>query len=137
MAFELYQLHLLMNNPEGTLAVGPLPNEVASHFGCRIGIAQLSHRSLHHILDDHSDIDLLTLLCMPEMIRKGLWIADRPNGACVVYQPPDQWELFYASGLKVVGDGFEPYMGSFYRIGKRQIAAKRKRGVVLREHAPV
>lgn len=133
MALELSQLHRLLATPVGSIEAGKLPKPVAQHFGCDLGIAYLSSRSLKHILDEHKDIQLLDILHMPNMILNGLWVADRPNAACVVYSLPGS-EIHYASGLKVVGGGFEPYMCSFYRIGTRQIAAKRRRGVILQEH---
>ena len=133
MALELSQLHRLLQNPVGSTVAGVLPASVAQHFGCTLGIAYLSSKSRKHIVTDHADIQLLDVLHMPDMISNGLWIADRPNSACVVYSPPDTTNLHYASGLKVVGGGFEPYMCSFYRIGTRQITAKRRRGLILQE----
>jgi len=135
MPLELSQLHSVRQNSIGSVIAGYLPGVVAKHFGCHLGIAYLSRRSLEHILANHKDIQLLDILQMPEMIRSGLWIADKPNSACVIYTPPDRDGMFhYASGLKVTGGGFEPYMSSFYRIGRRQIDAKRRRGIILQEH---
>jgi hypothetical protein len=133
MAFELYQLHVLLATPLGAVNAGLVPFEVSEHFGCKQSFAYLSSDSLKHILKKHPETDLLDLLCMPDMVQSGLWIADRPNAACVIYKRPDTG-LLYASGLKVAGEGYELYMGSFYRITERQIASKRGRGAVLREH---
>lgn len=38
------------------------------------------------------------------------------------------------SALKVVGEGFEPYMCSFYRLRDKDLKRKLRRGDVLRPH---
>lgn len=135
MAFELYQLHVLLKAKDGNTAVAPIPSIVSAYLGCRQPMAYLSSSSIRHILEKHPDIDMYELLHMPDMIRFGLWLADdkNPNVALVIYQPADAAPR-YISALKVTGDGFEPYMSSFYRLRDRDYRAKLRRGKVLREH---
>jgi len=135
MALELSQLYFLRSNrdPYASIEVGYLPQEVAAHFGCGLGIAYLSSRSLNHILDDHADINIVDLLHLPDLIQRGLWVADRANSACILYQPSGGF-MRYASALKVAAGGFEPYITTFHRARERQTKAKLKRGRVLRNH---
>ncbi len=96
-----------------------------------MGIAYLSCKSLHHILTDHPDITMFDLLCLPEMIKRGLWIADRKKSACVIYKH-SEGGLRYKSALKVVGDGYETYISTFHRVvDERQLKSIMKRGRVL------
>jgi hypothetical protein len=133
MSLELSQLHRLLSTPSGSVPVGSLPDAVCARFGCRLGIVYLSSSSLKHILAKHPDVSLMDMLHLPNMVQKGLWIADRPNSACVLYQLPES-ESRFASALKVTGDGFEPYVSSFYRVKKSQFRTKRTRGEILQEH---
>jgi hypothetical protein len=135
MAFELYQLHVLMKAKEGNTEVAPIPSAVSRHLGCHQTMAYLSSDSIRHIFRKHPDLDMFELLHMPDMVRHGLWLTDyeKPHMAIVVYQPPDTSPR-YASALKVTGSGFEPYMSSFYRLRDRDYRAKLKRGDVLRPH---
>ncbi len=134
MAFELYQLHVLLQAKDGNTAVGPIPREVSAYLGCRQTMAYLSSRSIRHVFDEHPDLDMLELLHMPDMVRNGLWLTDykKRHMATVIYEPPDAPR--YMSALKVVGDGFEPFMCSFYRLRDKDLPRKMKRGDVLRPH---
>ena len=134
MAFELYQLHVLLQAKEGNTPVGPIPAVVAAYLDCRQPMAYLSSRSIRHVFEKHPDLDMLELLHMPDMVRNGLWLTDYKNRhiATVIYEPPGAPR--YMSALKVVGDGFEPFMCSFYRLRDKDMARKLKRGDVLRPH---
>lgn len=48
-----------------------MPAEVGSHFRCGIGIVYLSAYSLNHILEEHTDVQMLDLLLLPTMLRAG------------------------------------------------------------------
>ena len=136
MALELSQLHFLKSSADrhASIEIGYMPPEVAIHFGCGLGIVYLSAYSLNHILDEHGDhLSMLDLLHLPYMIQHGLWVADRPNCACVLYQVPDSSSR-YAGAMKVAAGGYEPYITTFHRARRRQTIAKMRRGHVLRNH---
>jgi hypothetical protein len=134
MTLELSQLYRLRDLTDGNTPVAPVPRAVADYLGCKLTMAYLSSKSLRHVLAGHPDLDLLELLHMPDMIQRGLWLSDheKPHMATVIYEPLDAPR--YMSALKVVGDGFEPYMCSFYRLRDRDLPRKLKRGNVLRPH---
>lgn len=135
MAFELFQLHVLKNTPNGNTPVGVIPSQVSTYLGCNQTMAYFSSVSIRHVLAKHPDLDMLELLHMPNMVERGLWMTDKNkrNMAVVIYQPPDTSPR-YISALKVTGEGFEPYMCSFYRLRDRDYQAKLKRGTILRPH---
>jgi hypothetical protein len=134
MAFDFYQLHVLRDTANGNTPVAAIPREVSDYLGCKQTLAYFSSQSLRHALEEHSDLDLMEFLCMPDMVRHGLWITDRKvrNKAVVIYHVPEARR--YISALKVTGEGFEPYMCSFYRLRDRDYRAKLRRGDVLRPH---
>lgn len=76
---------------------------------------------------------MFDMLHLPNMLQDGLWVADRPNAACVLYQVSGA-EVRYGAALKVTADGFEPYISSFYRVKKSQFRTKAARGDVLQNH---
>jgi hypothetical protein len=134
MAFDLYQLHVIRNLANGNTPVAAIPHEVSTYLGCNQAMAYLSSVSIRHVFEEHPDLDMLELLHMPDMIRNGLWLTDhkKRNMATVIYEPPGAPR--YMSALKVVGDGFEPYMCSFYRLRDKDVPRKLRRGTVLRPH---
>ena len=133
MPLELSQMYGLLQNPKGSVVAGRMPVAVARHFGCSLGIVYLSSRSLNHIIIEKRHCEIIDLLVLPEMLDRGIWIADRENAACVAFHPPDTFSTLFCA-VKIVGGGFEPYLSSFYPGKSRQIEAKRQRGMVLQEH---
>ena len=135
MPFDLFQLYTLKNSPDANTPVAAIPREVADYLGCKQSLAYFSSVSIRHVFKDHPDLDIFELLHMPDMIARGRWVSDRskPHYAVVIYFVPDS-PLKYQSALKVTGDGFEPYMSSFYRTRDRDIRRVMRRGDVLREH---
>ncbi|RNJ44346.1 hypothetical protein B5V01_30255 [Mesorhizobium erdmanii] len=129
---DLTQLEGLLEPPDRTVAVGYMPASSAAHLGCSLGIAYLSSTSLRHILQDHPDITLIDLVCLTSMLHDGLWIADRPKHAVVVYNPPET-DKRYKAAIKVTAGGFEPYVCTFHRFGDRQLESLLKRGRILWE----
>ena len=128
---DLTQLEGLLEPPDKSVPVGYMPASPSAYLGCSLGIAYLSSTSLRHILKDHPDITLIDLLCLPMMVRDGLWVADRkPKNAVVVYDHPDTKKR-YKVAIKVTADGFEPYVSTFHRFGDRQLEALLERGTIL------
>lgn len=132
MGIELSQIYNLLRNRDGTIQFEHLPVRVAEHLGSNLRIVYLSSRSLRHILADHEDVGELDILVLPDMIRWGMWVADKPNEACVFYRHPETDKL-YKAAVKVTGDGYEVFVSSFYRCNPRQIESAKRRGTVLAE----
>ncbi|MER8864787.1 hypothetical protein NKI19_13885 [Mesorhizobium sp. M0751] len=73
---------------------------------------------------------MIDLLCLPMMLRDGVWVADRPKNAVVIYDHPATKKR-YKAAIKVTAGGFEPYVSTFHRFGDRQLEALLKRGIIL------
>lgn len=130
MGLELSQLHNLRTTPLAAIPIGHLPAPVAVHIGCPLAIAYLSCQSLLHILKAHPDIELMEMLCLPEMVKNGLWVADGKRTAAVIYVHPETGRQ-YKSAIKAAGEGYETYLGTFHRIKRRQRETILRRGEVL------
>lgn len=135
MPFDLFQLYTLKNSPDANTPVGAIPQEVSAYLGCKQSLAYFTSRSIRHVFEEHPDLDMFELLHMPDMIARGRWLTDhrKRHYAVIIYFVPDS-PLKYMSALKVTGEGFEPYMSSFYRTRDKDIRRVMKRGDVLREH---
>lgn len=130
MGLELSQLYNLRATPLAAISIGYLPNEVALHIKCPLAIAYLSSHSLNHILDAHPDVTMLDMLCLPEMVRHGLWIADGKKTAAVIYVHPETG-VQYKGAIKSAGGGYESYICTFHRLKRRQRDSLLRRGPVL------
>lgn len=130
MGLELSQLHNLLANRQAAIQIEYLPAPVAKYLGCPLGIAYLSSISLHHILKEHPDVQLLDMLCLPMMVKHGQWVADRPGSACVLYRHPETG-LGYKSALKATAGGYETYLSTFHRCEGKQRKSILKRGELL------
>ncbi|WP_368465714.1 hypothetical protein [Hoeflea sp. TYP-13] len=102
-------------------------------MGAQLDLVYLSSASLEHILEKHGDVEMLDLLVLPKLLETGLWIGDRPNTCSIAFQHPDDGNR-YISAIKSAADGYEHYITTFHRCGKRQTKSLLKRGPVLRKH---
>lgn len=73
------------------------------------------------------------MLCLPVMIRNGLWIAETNGRACVVYSDQNTNKR-YISAIKVAAKGYEVYLTTFHLCRPRQTASLLKRGTILQTH---
>ncbi|WP_319499297.1 hypothetical protein [uncultured Cohaesibacter sp.] len=133
MSLELSQLHKLKQTKGASIWIGKLPQEVQLHLGSKMDNIYLSQASLIHILTEHQDVNLFELLIIPEMLLKGLWIADRPNWCCISFQCTEE-DRRYKAAIKAADNGYEHYLTTFHKTSKRQTKSILKRGPVLRKH---
>ncbi len=119
MSLELSQLDNLRNNPKGNVNVCHLPLPVSHYLGCPTSIAYISGVSLQHILEKHPDITLIDMLCLPWMIRDGIWLPNNGNSACVLYENRDNGKRFKGA-IKSAGGGYETYITTFHQCKPSQ-----------------
>ncbi|TIR25112.1 MAG: hypothetical protein E5X34_10510 [Mesorhizobium sp.] len=130
MGLELSQLHNLLLTPLAAISIGHLPPAVSAYLKCPLGIAYLSSFSLTHILRKHPDVSMMDMLCLPAMIKSGLWVADKRGCACVFYVHPETAKQ-YKSAIKAAGGGYETYISTFHRCNDRQRQSIVSRGGIL------
>lgn len=130
MGLELSQLDNLRCRGRGAVQVADLPRAVAEYIGCQLGFAYISGESIRHILKKHPDVELVDMVCLPDMVRRGLWVEEPGRTACVLYDHPIRGLRFKAA-IKAAGDGFETYIGTFHRVAPRQTRSVLRRGRVL------
>jgi hypothetical protein len=116
----------------GTVALGHLPISVQKHVNAKLGIVYLSSQSLSHIREKHK-VELMDMLCLPDMISSGLWIGEAHGRACVVYSDPNT-QRRYISAIKVANQGYEVFLTTFHLCRQRQTASLLKRGAILQKH---
>ena len=133
MPLELSQLYGLLDNKKASIHVGHLPAEVQEHLGSQTNLVHLSSPSLIHMMAEHKDLTLFDFLAIPEMIAKGLWIADRASACCISYLSAHDGK-HYKGAVKAAAEGCEHYISTFHRMGPRQTKALLKRGPELRPH---
>lgn len=126
----------LISHKRPQVSVGTLPLEVRKHFGRSHDVVVLSAESAKHILTEHGEhIGHPELLKIPQVLEKGMWISenDRPEWCIASFFEQNTGTRFLAA-IKVTKDRKECFLASFYKVQKRQIRSKMKRGHVLRNH---
>lgn len=135
MALTLADLNDLQAGYRDPIVAGEMPYAVARQLGLKNHTAYLSLKSLRHILDDHADIDLFTLLHLPFAIQRSMLIQDRqrPNVIMMAYQDPESYRR-YTGSLKIAAQECEVWVSTFYRAHRRHTKSLLKRGVMLKKH---
>lgn len=135
MALTLADLNDLQAGYRDPIVAGEMPYVVARQLGLKNHTAYLSLKSLRHILDEHADIDLFSLLHLPFAIQKSMLIQDRqrPNVIMMAYQDPQSYRR-YTGSLKIAAQECEVWISTFYRAHPRHTKSLLKRGVMLKAH---
>lgn len=120
---------LAARRPE--VEVGSMPFEVRKHFGCSRDTVFLTTDSIRHIVKKHGDhVALKELLLLPQVLAKGLWLADhRPTYSVITCELDG---VRYKSVVKVTRDRKRSYATTFHRTARRQTKALIKKGKPLR-----
>ncbi|WP_159089153.1 hypothetical protein [Tateyamaria sp. Alg231-49] len=134
MEFTLDELIDLLAGRRGDLQVGVIPLEVRQHFGCSREEVFLSSESARHIIDEHGDhIGKNELLRIPEILTKGMWVADRKLACSVSFQTETP-AIRLLAAIKITRNHSRMYVSTLHRAKKRQTKSKLKRGQLLRPH---
>ena len=134
LLFPSHFLGLLERN-EGPIWVGEVPYQIANRLGLKTHNVYLTRGQLVHILDDHSDINIDTLMYLPIAINEGLWVQERakPHVVIASYISPEIVNRHMVV-IKIAANKTEIWISSFYRARAHQTASLLKRGVILRGH---
>ena len=134
MLLPSHFLDLLEHN-EGPIWVGEVPYRIAKRLGLKNHNVYLAHGPLVHILDDHPDINVATLMFLPFAINDGLWVQERakPHVVIASYVSPEIVNRHMVV-MKITANNSEIWISSFYRAHTRQTASLLKKGIVLRGH---
>lgn len=125
----------LLERNEGPIWVGEVPYLIAERLGLKNHNVYLARGSLVHILDDHPDINIDTLMFLPLAINDGLWVQERAKPHVVIssYISPEIVNRHMVL-MKIAAHNTEIWISSFYRARTHQIASLLKRGIILRDH---
>ncbi len=125
--FELSLLHELAAGRHDPLQVGELLPRVLTRLGCRLPWAYLSKETFDKIMRKHNHVTLFDLLILPDMMRRGRYVADRRNAVAVCYRHPETNKDFIAAA-KVTADAYELYITTFHRAERKQVERLMRRG---------
>ncbi len=125
--FELSLLHELAAGRHDPLQVGELPVRVLEHFGCRLPWVYLSKETFDKIMRKHGHVTFFDVLILPEMLRKGRYVADRRNAVAVCYRHPET-DKDFAAAVKITADAFELYVTTVHRAERKQVERIMRRG---------
>jgi hypothetical protein len=135
MSLQLGDLHDLQNGKRNHVLVGLLPEGVPTKLGIRIHEVFLSASSLEHIQKKHPDITLFDLLLTPFAIQKGLLIrlANKPSHVVICFEDEESQKR-YCGTIKILKNGAEIYLLTFYSTHNRFTASLIKRGTIVKTH---
>ena len=125
----------LLEGQPGPIWVGEVPYEIAVRLGLKNHNVYLTQNTLTHILDRHPDIEGYTLLLIPIILGRGLWVQERakPNMVIASYYSPIT-EKRHMAVMKITANNSEVWLASFYRAHARQTVSLLKKGIILRAH---
>lgn len=135
MSLTLAKLSDLKAGYSPSIRVGEIPFAVARQLRLLNHNVYLSASSLTHILRDHPDIDLFTLLELPFAIGQGLLVQERrkPHIILSCYQSSVHQRRFIVA-MKTAANGTETWVSSFYKSRARQTRSVLNRGNILKPH---
>ena len=125
----------LLERNEGPIWVGEVPYDIAIRLRLKNHNVYLVRETLVHILDDHPDINIGTLMFLPFAISDGLWVQERAKPYVVIAS-------YISAGIKnrhmvimkIAANNTEVWISSFYRARAHQTTSLLKKGIVLRGH---
>jgi len=134
MALDIEDIARLLAGSSEPIPVGKLVNQAKSHLSQKTSAILLSTDTARHILVKHGDhIEASTLLLLPEALRMGLWIADRPSW-CRISFLEKRTNVRFIAAVKATKCKRELFVGTFHRSQQSQTKSVIRRGKVLRNH---
>ena len=135
MSLQLRDLRDLQNKRRDHVLVGLLPEGVPAKLGIGIHEVFLSASSLEHIQKKHPDTTLLDLLLTPFAIERGLLIrlAKKPSYVVICFEHENSQKRFCGT-IKILKNGAEMYLLTFYRTHNRFTASLIRRGTIVKKH---
>jgi hypothetical protein len=135
MSLQLGDLDDLRNGKRDHVLVGLLPEGVPTKLGIRAHEVFLSAASLEHIQKVHPDTTLFDLLLTPFAIKKGLLLhlAKKPSHVVFAFEDEDSQKR-YCGTIKILKNGSEMYLLTFYRTHNRFTASLLRRGTIVKTH---
>ena len=134
MALDIEDIARLLAGNSDPIPVGKIVNQARSHLSQKANVILLSTETARHILVKHGDhMEPSTMLLLPEALRMGLWIADRPLWCRVSFEEK-RTGVRYIAAIKATKCKRELFVGTFHRSQKGQTKSVISRGNVLRNH---